>query len=99
MSNKMYPIILGNKRDNNPTKVGICGMPPGMNCMDLFILGLKEGIKEEDILDKTQLLKTQWDGHVYVQLRFVSIEAIDKTIKMLEAAKEQWEKQNTIKKG
>lgn len=30
MSNKMYPIILGNKRDNNPTKVGICGMPPGM---------------------------------------------------------------------
>ena len=40
MSNKMYPIILGNKRDNNPTKVGICGMPPGMNCVDLFILGL-----------------------------------------------------------
>lgn len=92
MSDKNYPIIIGNHPEGKPTKLAV-GTKSQMGAgYDVLILGLKDGHKYTDECSD-KILRESLDGRLYTTLHFCNLEALDRMIQCLQDTKALWEKE------
>lgn len=90
MKDRNYPVILGLKKDGNPTKAALGMQTKNGTAYDVMIIGVKEDAPDIETCTKEELAESL-DGRVYTTLRFCNLEALDNMIRLLQDTKKMWE--------
>lgn len=90
MKGRNYPVILGLKKDGQPTKACLGIRTKNGTSYDVVIMGLKEDHPDISNCTKEKLAESL-DGRIYTTLRFCNMEVLDTMIKLLQDTKKMWE--------